>query len=86
MLLLVHPDDIDLTRCFPYRFDEFYRMVITGGREPPAGLRMAARQSNIGNNTINLSGLTQGTLGGASSFVSTSPQSGPEIVKARNLT
>ena len=63
-------------------FDEFYRMV-TGGREPPAGLRMAARQSNIGNNTINLSGLTQGTLGGGS-FVSTSPQSGPEVVKARN--
>lgn len=60
-------------------FDEFYRMV-TGGREPPAGLRAAARHSIIGNNSINLSGLTQGN----GSFASTSPQSGPEVIKARN--
>ena len=73
---------MNFTHPLPYRFDEFYRMV-TGGREPPAGLRLAARQSIIGNNTINLSGgLSQGTLGG--SFVSTSPQTGPEVVKARN--
>ena len=78
----VHPDDMNFTHRFPYRFDEFYRMV-TGGREPPAGLRLAARQSVIGNNTINLSGLSQGNLGGGS-FVSTSPQTGPEVVKARN--
>ena len=60
-------------------FDEFYRMV-TGGREPPAGLRAAARHSIIGNNSINLSGLTQGN----GSFASASPQSGPEVIKARN--
>ncbi|KAL7530084.1 hypothetical protein ACHAXR_003299, partial [Thalassiosira sp. AJA248-18] len=40
-------------------FDEFYRMI-TGGREPPAGLRAAARRSVIGNSTINLGSLKQG--------------------------
>lgn len=64
-------------------FDEFYRMV-TGGRDPPAGLRAAARHSIIGNAaSINLGGLTQG---GDGSFASTSlsPQTGPEVVEARN--
>ena len=61
-------------------FDEFYRMV-TGGRDPPAGLRAAARHSVIGNNTINLGGLKREPTG---SFTSPTPQSGPEVVKARN--
>jgi len=62
-------------------FDEFYRMV-TGGREPPAGLRATARQSVIGNTTIGLGGLKQGAGGNFANL--TSPQTGPEVVKARN--
>ncbi|KAL7549562.1 hypothetical protein ACHAWF_012833 [Thalassiosira exigua] len=61
-------------------FDEFYRMV-TGGRDPPAGLRAAARHSVIGNTALNL-GSSKRDAGG--NFTSPSPQTGPEIVKARN--
>ena len=63
-------------------FDEFYRMV-TGGRDPPAGLRAAARHSVIGNTTINLGGLKQ-DRGGNFANISKTPQTGPEVVKARN--
>ncbi|KAL3781442.1 hypothetical protein ACHAW5_001519 [Stephanodiscus triporus] len=63
-------------------FDEFYRMV-TGGHEPPAGLRGAARQFIVGDKPINLEGLKQDDIGGKNSL-EVSPQTGPEIVKARN--
>lgn len=63
-------------------FDEFYRMV-TGGREPPAGLRAAARHSVIGDTTINLGSLKQGGEGNFAD-ISKTPQTGPEVVKARN--
>ena len=65
-------------------FDEFYRMV-TGGREPPAGLRASARHSIIGDTSIDLGGLKQGG-GRAGDFTNTSQKtpSGPEVVKARN--
>jgi serine/threonine-protein phosphatase 2B regulatory subunit len=64
-------------------FDEFYRMV-TGGRNPPAGLGSTVRQSIMGSSEIKIPGLQRGF--GAESFtnVMQSPQSGPEIVKARN--
>mmetsp|Transcript_23502 Transcript_23502/g.44658 ORF Transcript_23502/g.44658 Transcript_23502/m.44658 type:complete len:520 (-) Transcript_23502:100-1659(-) len=63
-------------------FDEFYRMV-TGGREPPAGLRAAARHSVIGDTSINLGGLKQS---GGDKFANMTKisQTGPEVVKARN--
>lgn len=63
-------------------FDEFYRMV-TGGRDPPSGLGSAARHSIIGNNSINLSGLTR-SRGGSFTNTPQTPISGPEVVKARN--
>lgn len=63
-------------------FDEFYRMV-TGGRDPPAGLRGAARQFIVGDKPINLENLKQDGGGGKISL-DASPQTGPEIVKARN--
>jgi Ca2+-binding EF-hand superfamily protein len=64
-------------------FDEFYRMV-TGGRSPPAGLGSAVRHCIMGGSEINIPGLQRGM--GAESFtnVMQSPQSGPEIIKARN--
>lgn len=61
-------------------FDEFYRMV-TGGREPPAGLRAAARHSIIGSSPLKLGGMK---LSGEDSFSNPSPQTGPEVIKARN--
>ena len=65
-------------------FDEFYRMV-TGGRNPPAGLGSAVRYSIMGNTDINISGLKRSAgPGGSFTNVMQSPQSGPEIVKARN--
>ena len=65
-------------------FDEFYRMV-TGGRDPPAGLGSAVRHSIIGNTDIKIGGLQlSGGQGGSFSNVIQSPQSGPELVKARN--
>lgn len=62
-------------------FDEFYRMV-TGGREPPAGLRASARHSIIGN-AANL-GSSRQSDGGGGNFANPTPKSGPEVVKARN--
>lgn len=64
-------------------FDEFYRMV-TGGREPPAGLRGAARQFVVGDKPMNLNGLKQDDGGGNNSS-DASPQTGPDIVQARNI-
>ena len=62
-------------------FDEFYRMI-TGGREPPAGLKAAARHSIIGSN--NFGGLPHGGAdNGKDSFI-TSSQTAHEAVKARN--
>jgi len=64
-------------------FDEFYKMV-TGGREPPAGLRESARYSSIiGDNTTYIGGLSQIDGGGSSTMLSPT-QSGPDIIKARN--
>jgi Ca2+-binding EF-hand superfamily protein len=63
-------------------FNEFYRMV-TGGREPPAGLTGAARQFFVVDKSINLNGLKQGDGGGNNSSDAI-PQTGPEIVQARN--
>jgi Ca2+-binding EF-hand superfamily protein len=63
-------------------FDEFYRMV-TGGRNPPAGLGSAVRHSIIGKTDINIKGLQRNGGGGSFTNVMQSPQSGPEIVKAR---
>jgi len=63
-------------------FDEFYRMV-TGGREPPAGLRAAARHSVIGDTSINLGSLKQ-SGGDKFANMTKSSQTGPEVVKARN--
>lgn len=62
-------------------FDEFYKMV-TGGREPPAGLRDAARYSIIGDSTAYLGGLSQ--VDGGGNLTIMSPQSGPDVIKARN--
>jgi Ca2+-binding EF-hand superfamily protein len=62
-------------------FDEFYRMV---GRNSPAGFGSAVRHSITGRTDINIKG-TQSSAGGDSfTNVMLSPQSGPEIVKARN--
>merc|ERR1719253_2121101 len=61
-------------------FDEFYRMV-TGGREPPAGLRATARQSIIGNTGSILGNSKQDERG---NLARASLQTGPEVVKARN--
>ena len=64
-------------------FDEFYRMV-TGGRHPPAGLGSAVRHSIIGNKNVNLSGLKRN--GGSSlTTEAQTPQTGPEVVKARKI-
>lgn len=63
-------------------FEEFYRMV-TGGREPPAGLRANARQSVIGTTAINI-GVSRPEGGGGNNFSSPPPQTGPEVIKARN--
>jgi Ca2+-binding EF-hand superfamily protein len=58
-------------------FEEFFRMV-TGGRDPPVGLGAAVRHSILGGkSSLKLSG----HKGGKESM---SPQSGPEIIKARN--
>lgn len=62
-------------------FDEFYRMV-TGGREPPAGLRDTARYSIIGDTTAYLGGHSLVDGGGNISMMS--PQSGPDAIRARN--
>jgi Ca2+-binding EF-hand superfamily protein len=62
-------------------FDEFYRMV-TGGRDPPAGLREAARHSIMADNTAYLGGSTQAIGGSIPTILS--PQSGPDVIKARN--
>ena len=62
-------------------FDEFYKMV-TGGREPTAGLRDAARYSIIGDSTAYLGGLSQ--VDGGGNLTIMSPQSGPDVIKARN--
>ena len=62
-------------------FDEFYRMV-SGGRNPPAGLREAARYSVIGDNATYLGGLS--LVDGGDNLTITSPQSGPDAIKARN--
>ncbi|KAL3796651.1 hypothetical protein HJC23_009951 [Cyclotella cryptica] len=64
-------------------FDEFYRMV-TGGRNPPAGLGSAVRHSFIGHGDINIKGLQSSAGRVPFTNVMQSPQSGPEIVKARN--
>ena len=57
-------------------FDEFYRMV-TGGREPPPGLRIAARQSIVGDKKIDIPGL--GLDGGGGVNASTA-----ELIQLRN--
>ena len=63
-------------------FDEFFRMV-TGGRDPPTGLGAAVRHSILGgNSSLKLNGRTGGKESIASSL--SSPQSGPELIKARN--
>mmetsp|Transcript_5267 Transcript_5267/g.11254 ORF Transcript_5267/g.11254 Transcript_5267/m.11254 type:complete len:672 (-) Transcript_5267:99-2114(-) len=62
-------------------FDEFYRMI-TGGRDPPAGLGSAVRQSIMGAESNNLEGLANGVVGSSKK----APQkllSGPDVVKAR---
>jgi Ca2+-binding EF-hand superfamily protein len=64
-------------------FDEFYRMV-TGGRDPPAGLRESARYSSIiGDNTTYIGGLSQ-IDGGVNSTMMSPTHSGPDVIKARN--
>lgn len=63
-------------------FDEFFRMV-TGGRDPSTGLGAAVRHSILGgNSSLKLNGRTGGKESIASSL--SSPQSGPELIKARN--
>jgi Ca2+-binding EF-hand superfamily protein len=63
-------------------FDEFFRMV-TGGRDPPVGLGAAVRHSILGRTTnLNLSGRNSGK--DIISSALPSPQSGPEVIKARN--
>ena len=64
-------------------FDEFFRMV-TGGRDPPVGLGAAVRQSILGRNTSLNLGDTKGGKENSIANVLSSPQSGPEIIKARN--
>src|SRR6056300_1178873 len=64
-------------------FDEFFRMV-TGGRDPPVGLGAAVRQSILGRNTSLKLGDTKGGKESSIANVLSSPQSGPEIIKARN--
>lgn len=57
-------------------FDEFYRMV-TGGREPPPGLRIAARQSIVGDKKIDIPGLRLDGGGGANAFTA-------DLIQLRN--
>lgn len=57
-------------------FDEFYRMV-TGGREPPPGLRIAARQSIVGDTKINIPGLRLDGGGGINASTA-------ELIQLRN--
>jgi len=57
-------------------FDEFYRMV-TGGREPPPGLRIAARQSIVGDKKIDIPGLRLDGGGGGNA-------SAAELIQLRN--
>ena len=63
-------------------FDEFFRMI-SGGRDPPIGLGAAVRHSIMGSKSnLKLNGHKSGKESIPSSF--SSPQSGPEIIKARN--
>lgn len=57
-------------------FDEFYRMV-TGGREPPPGLRIAARQSIVGDKKIDIPGLRLDGGGGGNASTA-------ELIQLRN--
>lgn len=57
-------------------FDEFYRMV-TGGREPLPGLRIAARQSIVGDKKIDIPGLRLDGGGGGNA-------SAAELIQLRN--
>lgn len=64
-------------------FDEFYRMI-TGGKDPPAGLGSAVRQSIMGEKSINLEGLANGGVG-SSEKAPQKPLSGPDVVRARQV-
>jgi Ca2+-binding EF-hand superfamily protein len=57
-------------------FDEFYRMV-TGGREPPPGSRIAARQSIVGDKKIDIPGLRLDGGGGGNASTA-------ELIQLRN--
>ncbi len=63
-------------------FDEFYKMI-TGGRDPPAGLGSAVRQSIMGDESINVKGLENSGVGSLKK-ASQKHLSGPDVVKARN--
>lgn len=64
-------------------FDEFNGLV-TGGRNPPVGLGSAVRHSIIGLTDIYIKGLPSSARGSCFTNVMQSPQSGPEIVNARD--